>query len=200
MDSVELENFKFQLTQVEKTLELDSGNKELIALKQSLLDIISLSTQLPNSSSGTTNRTLSAPKPKLTDKNIPLDSQPLSKAPAFEIGDIVEAKYSGDGKYYEGRIEAISNANERIQYSVLFTQYGNQEFVKPYDIKLSTSTQPMKKRPPPPPPSQHQPIDPKLLEKKLKKKRTREEQKEKKEKEHSDRQSAWQSFNKKLKK
>jgi len=47
------------------------------------------------------------------------------------VGTNVQAKYSGDGQFYDAVVEDFQNGH----YSVNFTEYSEQAWVLPSDVK-----------------------------------------------------------------
>jgi survival-of-motor-neuron-related-splicing factor 30 len=176
----ELTNYKYQLEQVNLALEADKDNEELLKLKTDIEQVIELTVQL---------------MPEETTSNKSKRNEDL------KIGDIVEAKYKGDGKYYEATIDTMSA--DRSFYVVTFLGYNESQNVTGKEIrKISAEKkkdiferqekerQKQEKQNPEKPKE-----NAKEHEKKPKHvKKPVVSEKERSEKEHNKRQTSWQNF------
>jgi survival-of-motor-neuron-related-splicing factor 30 len=185
----ELENYRYQLAQLEDSLTKDPLNTELCRLRADLIELISLTESLldgqktaSKSKSATTAATSNSGKTSI-------DGVPM---PRFQPGDVVEAKWSGDGRFYDARIEAVDIDGN---YTVSFTAYGTTEFVSPDGVRAMSSEEVTKKRT----------LDSKTVNAsatgtavRKRKKQTLAEHIAKKEQEHADKQNSWVNFNAKL--
>ncbi|KAI3635783.1 hypothetical protein MIR68_006421 [Amoeboaphelidium protococcarum] len=186
----ELKDLKEQLSEIEVELQTQPDDEELLALKKELRDLIETAqSQLQSQSQ---------------DK-----AQAIPEISQFSIGELVKAKYSQDGKYYDARVDASKGDD---QYLVTYTQYGNTEFVNKRDLKKlptaddkteddkkrnnNNTDQKLPKKNANKPPTNHgvqsqQQQQPPVRKRK---KATFEERMEKREKEAAEKQNAWLSF------
>ncbi|KAI3644536.1 hypothetical protein MP228_010700 [Amoeboaphelidium protococcarum] len=186
----ELKELKEQLSEIEVELQVQPNDEELLALKKELCDLIETAqSQLQSQSQ---------------DK-----AEVFPEISQFSIGELVKAKYSQDGKYYDARIDASKGDD---QYLVTYVQYGNTEFVNKRDLKKlptaddkteddkknnNTADQKFpKKSANKPPTSSHgaQSQQQQQPPERKRKKATFEERMEKREKEAAEKQNAWLSF------
>ncbi|ORZ29589.1 hypothetical protein BCR44DRAFT_1505516 [Catenaria anguillulae PL171] len=152
----ELEQYEYQLAQIEQALAQDSSNADLRKLRDDLVEVIDLTRSL-----------LPAPAPedpappssrhhlhddstshddhddyRQVDSHDPaLDSEPHSAPPLlhpqWSVGDTIIARYSANNKLYECTVTAVSTrtatCNADIMYSVMFKGYASVELVKQAD-------------------------------------------------------------------
>jgi survival-of-motor-neuron-related-splicing factor 30 len=149
--SDDLEVFNFQLDQVKLALDLDPHNLELRKVQEDLEELIELTLSLQGQSSGNGNSKRkigqelgSGLSQSIDHKDHEIDVR-LKLQPIWKVGDIVAAKWSGNGKLYEATITAVSSKGATydgdIVYSVVFAGYTSVELVKqldtrPFDPKL----------------------------------------------------------------
>lgn len=179
MDQAELENTKFQLQQVEEALADDPNNEELQQLKQDLLQLMDLMTEVSH-------------EPVISHASSSHSAPVVTSL--FKIGDMVEAKYSGNWKWYEARIEAL---NQKGAYNCLFTHTGNAEFVEPQNVRAVSAGKVFTVKKPLTNAASIKPLLNADGTNKKKKKQTYQEFLDKKDVVHKDRQSAWLNFTKK---
>ncbi|KAJ2460104.1 hypothetical protein GGF42_001059 [Coemansia sp. RSA 2424] len=118
MDAGEIELYVTKLAEVELALSADPGNTELQTLKSEIEDLLLLSNQLQ-------------------EPNAPNTAEPTdAKTPEWKIGDECEAKYSGDGKFYDAKIVSAESASSGI-YQVAFTGYekGSLQTTRALDMR-----------------------------------------------------------------
>ncbi|KAI8899402.1 hypothetical protein BC833DRAFT_619434 [Globomyces pollinis-pini] len=128
MSKQELENYRFQLIQVQEALSKES-NEELKKLEVDLKDLISLYESLDQPETESTKPIQSKPVAS-TNTN---QSQPKSKPKPtknFEIGDTALAKWK-DGSFYEALIVGINQDS----YECVFTGYESIEIITFDNIK-----------------------------------------------------------------
>ncbi|KAI9010680.1 hypothetical protein DFJ74DRAFT_685342 [Hyaloraphidium curvatum] len=127
----DVESYKFQLTTVEEALERDPGNAELEKLRTDLLEMISLLSVAQQGPAATASHASAPPRNQRarTDRRSP-------DAPAFDVGMTVQAKYSGDSKFYEAVVEEIrADEDGSPAYLVRFKGYDNREVVDEEDVR-----------------------------------------------------------------
>jgi survival-of-motor-neuron-related-splicing factor 30 len=124
----ELADYRYQIEQIEASLESDPQNSELLKLKSDLEELISLTSQFETVQSPAT------PTKKAEKKE---DDKPSSPAASlyqqYSVGQEVMAKYQGDGKYYKAKVSNVGGSG--VVYSVIFSGYQDVEIVKAEDIK-----------------------------------------------------------------
>ncbi|RKP16806.1 hypothetical protein ROZALSC1DRAFT_31336 [Rozella allomycis CSF55] len=181
----DLKNYEYQLDQVSKSLELDPDNAELLDLKTSLLQVIELTKQLLPSA------------PKENSSSVPRENKKIKNAD-FKVGDIIEARYSADGRWYEATIQTM--AADRSIFTVLFNGYDDTQNVTSKDIR-PLSKQALERRKAMQEERKKNPVAaaaPDADTKKqgtVKKKSTYMSYIKSKEKEHAQKQQSWQKFN-----
>lgn len=99
-----LDLYKLQLQQVEAALTADAS-EELLKLKQDLVEVIALTTELINAQREN-------------------DPEVRMRKGIWRIGDKCMAPWSNDGQYYDCTIESFGEGNE---VSVRFDAYGNSD-------------------------------------------------------------------------
>ncbi|KAJ1982075.1 hypothetical protein H4R34_001835 [Dimargaris verticillata] len=110
MDSQELEDYQYQLRQINLLLKEDPTNAEWLKLQQDLTELIELT------------QSLSKPSTKELTKT--------AEAPVWSVGDKCIAKWSGDGQLYEAVVQTVTPS-----LTVQFLGYGNVETVQPQALK-----------------------------------------------------------------
>ncbi|SAM05857.1 hypothetical protein [Absidia glauca] len=152
MGDNESEAYHFQLEQVEHALAGDPTNEELLTLQRDLKELIALTTQYEQVSSGNNNNSstqpppsdisgrkrsrspsLSSPSTDTTLQTPPAKTRSVLAAHQFSVGQEVKAKWSQDGQYYKATITAIGGADQI--FSVQFRGYKDIEVVSVGDIE-----------------------------------------------------------------
>lgn len=148
MGDNESEAYHFQLEQVEHALLGDPTNEELLTLQNDLKELIALTTQYEQVSSGSTTQpppsdaagrkrsrspSLSSPSTDATLQTPPAKTRSVLAAHQFSVGQEVKAKWSQDGQYYKATITAIGGADQI--FSVQFRGYKDIEVVSVGDIE-----------------------------------------------------------------
>ncbi|KAH8835888.1 hypothetical protein DL96DRAFT_95819 [Flagelloscypha sp. PMI_526] len=124
MDKVDLEQYQIQLSEVEKLIQNDPSNSELLVLRSELKELIDLASSAVASSS----------KPEKKSGFGP----PGASAPPthnLKAGDECLAKYSTDGQWYPARITSVGGATTNQVYSIVFKGYNTTELVKAAEVK-----------------------------------------------------------------
>ncbi|KAJ1978606.1 hypothetical protein H4R35_001831 [Dimargaris xerosporica] len=116
MDSQELENYQYQLRQINLLLKEDPTNAEWLKLQRDLTELIDLT------------QSLSKPTAKEPTKT--------AEASTWCVGDRCIAKWSGDDQLYEAVVQTVTPT-----LTVQFLGYGNVETVQPQDLKAITPGQ-----------------------------------------------------------
>jgi hypothetical protein len=195
-----IDTYEFQLSQVAAALQADPENEGLLDLKSKLEELIKVTQKVESKviakEPPPESFQKAEEKPHLRAEE---DSKQradglsnIEKAKSFSIGDLIQARWSEDNKFYDARIEAIQPNG---LCTVTFIEYGSTEMVKPDAIRQkldddeSTKKDHAKKRK-----AQAQGPERK------KKKATFEERIAKKEAEQAAKQSSWQQFQAKGKK
>lgn len=131
----DLQNYELQLQQVEAALLTDPENSELLKLKDDLVEVIELTQDLiKTQQNGQKNKSYVASiKPSSSTLNQSNDLNEIetallaaehdTKQRVWKIGDKCQAKWTDDGKYYDGIIENICDNGE---VSVIFEAYQNR--------------------------------------------------------------------------
>ncbi|KAJ2957168.1 hypothetical protein NQZ79_g7061 [Umbelopsis isabellina] len=127
----ELADYRYQLEQIEASLESDPQNSELLKLKSDLEELISLTSQFETVQSSPATPT------KKSEVNQKVEEKPASSAAPlyqqYSVGQEVMAKYQADGKYYKAKVSNVGGSG--VVYSVIFSGYQDVEIVKAEDIK-----------------------------------------------------------------
>ncbi|KAI8578494.1 hypothetical protein K450DRAFT_247163 [Umbelopsis ramanniana AG] len=135
MSADEIAGYRYQLEQIEASLESDPQNSELIKLKNDLVELIALTTQFENvqsparSAEATPTKTQEKPK----EDESPSTRTATTLFQQYSVGQEVMAKYQADGKYYKAKISNVGGSG--VVYSVIFAGYQDVEIVKAEDIK-----------------------------------------------------------------
>lgn len=138
MDPALLENYEFQLEQIQEQLEVDPENEALLKLAADLKELIELTR-------GPTEESKAEPEPAAAAEKTPLavdfdhqvsaaDSVEFSEQKLFSVsnqealtvGLDVMAKWSQDGRWYPARIDA---RDAQGRYQVTYTAYGFVELI-----------------------------------------------------------------------
>ncbi|KAL7751298.1 hypothetical protein RI367_003158 [Sorochytrium milnesiophthora] len=133
LSSDELEQYEFQLGLVRKALEADPENAEMRKLESDLQEVIALSRSL--AAGATTASTAAAESSSGNHEASEQTPADEDAQPRYKIGDVVAAKWSQNGKYYEATISALSTRTGDQLCSVVFKGYTNVELIKMSDIK-----------------------------------------------------------------
>lgn len=194
----ELENYRYQLSQIEDKLAADTGNEELMRLRNDLKELIELTATMAGVEPFPHKSFDAKDAKSQTEVEIPQNSstekEPIFSTEEYAMGDLVEAKWSGNGKYYDARIESKHPTNPSL-YSVTFIKYGNTEFVsiqdmrKPDMSKRTVDSFARQKR--------DKEVDAQELERRQKKKQKQIERVQRKEQEASSKQNSWLKFSQK---
>ena len=117
-----LKNYEIQLQQVLAALEVDSGNDELLKLKNDLEEVIQLTKELMAPGSGETTGNVTSDPANHGSGSSTIQHQ-------FKAGDRVMAPWSVDGLYYEAQIEDVTSDGQcTVSFSsaLLGTNEGKQ--------------------------------------------------------------------------
>ncbi|KAH8551593.1 hypothetical protein BGW37DRAFT_513338 [Umbelopsis sp. PMI_123] len=138
MSADEIAGYRYQLEQIEASLESDPENSELLKLKNDLVELIALTAQFENvqsparSTVATPTKTQEKPKEEETPSSTKTTTT-TTLYQQYSVGQEVMAKYHGDGKYYKAKISNVGGSG--VVYSVIFAGYQDVEIVKAEDIK-----------------------------------------------------------------
>ena len=142
----EIDEYKFQLEQVNTALIKDSNNHQLQDLKTELEDLISLTNQVLQEQHHTPTHTPSNRQHSPDHTSNPSKSSQLSPAAHershsgtvndskssqnFKVGELVLARWlSGDNAFYAARITTVTGSSTAPVYGVKFVEYGTTESV-----------------------------------------------------------------------
>jgi survival of motor neuron-related-splicing factor 30 len=182
MDSIDVETYQVQLSQVEIALSTDPS-AELESLRSELKQLIEL-TQAAEASQA------KAESSRKSTTAVP--------SATWAAGDECLAKYSGDGQWYPARITSVGGSADHQVYSIMFKGYNTTELVKASEIKAL--------------PANHVSTAPSSSKRKLNKEEEEDREKKKKKnekkvearaakaKEQTQKQASWQKFAKKAEK
>jgi len=129
MDRKELETYQVQLSQVELALVSEPDNADLTSLRNELKELIALTEQ----SIAQAERRPPAPKAPSSGTEGRKGSSLASSA--FQPGDEVLAKYSGDNAWYPARITSVGGSDDHRVYSVVFKGYNSTELLQSSALK-----------------------------------------------------------------
>jgi len=126
MSEAELNTYKLQLQQVEAALTTDPDNEELLTLKGDLEQVLNLTLEMLNDQLGRGSGEASGGgdtgaekadedaeaynKPK--KKSRWAEPAPILPIKPWQVGENCQALYSGDGTYYDAKIEEITTDGE----------------------------------------------------------------------------------------
>lgn len=126
MSEAELNTYKLQLQQVEAALTTDPDNEELLTLKGDLEQVLNLTLEMLNDQLGRGGEASSSGdagaaeaeeeaeaaynKPK--KKSRWAEPAPILPIKPWQVGENCQALYSGDGTYYDAKIEEITTDGE----------------------------------------------------------------------------------------
>lgn len=134
MSADELEQFKYQLSEVTSALQKDPSNAELLSLKGELEDLVSLlSASLPAQEPAPP---AAKPKPTPSASSSSAAPSPAPK-PVFRAGDDCSCRYS-DGRWYPARITQISGSTDDPVYTVVFKGFDVPETVTAQQIRAAS--------------------------------------------------------------
>lgn len=102
---INLETYKLQLQQVEAALTADATSEELLKLKQDLVEVIALTTELINAQRDN-------------------DEDGRKRKGNWRVGDKCMAPWTNNGQYYDCTIESFG---ENGEVSIRFDAYGNSD-------------------------------------------------------------------------
>ncbi len=154
MSKAELEEYQYQLDQLNGALLADASNAELLTLKSELEDLISLTQQ-------TIELNASIPaEPVWEKKRRYQDREALKKE--VKTGDTVMAKWvSGDHQFYAAKVTSVTGSTDAPVYTVRFLEYTESQTLQSHQIKRITESKKRsveikldaaRPKPPPPPP------------------------------------------------
>lgn len=128
-----LRTYEQQLVQVRTALEADPKNEELRVLEEELQKIIDLnkdllSSQNVASSSSSADTIASTTKP---------NSDNIEAKQKYAAGDECQAKYEGDGRFYDARIVSVAGSQHNPMYTILFKGYNETAIVNADSLKPS---------------------------------------------------------------
>jgi survival-of-motor-neuron-related-splicing factor 30 len=139
MSADEIAGYRYQLEQIEASLESDPQNSELLKLKNDLVELIALTTQFENVQSPARSAEATTTTPTKTQEKSKEDASTRTTTTTttlfqqYSVGQEVMAKYQGDGKYYKAKISNVGGSG--VVYSVIFAGYQDVEIVKAEDVK-----------------------------------------------------------------
>jgi survival-of-motor-neuron-related-splicing factor 30 len=133
MSAEEIEGYRYQLEQIEASLENDPENSELLKLKNDLVELIALTTEFESVQTPTPAVASPAKKQEKSKQEEKPSSTTAPLVQQYSVGQEVMAKYHGDGKYYKAKISNVGGSG--VVYSVIFAGYQDVEIVKAEDIK-----------------------------------------------------------------
>jgi len=108
-----LKQYQEKLAEVEKLLEMDPTNGEILTLKKDLMEVIDLTADLVNIS---------------TETSEPAADEAAAGASDFQAGSTVEANYEGSQAWYPGVIDSTQpGPSGETLYKVTFLTFGNSE-------------------------------------------------------------------------
>ncbi|KAI8071724.1 hypothetical protein BC940DRAFT_330943 [Gongronella butleri] len=139
MSQSEVEQYQFQLDQVELALVDSPDDEELLKLKGDLLELIALTTQFDKGEeeSAVQDETKAEQPPKQQQaqqaQTSKIPAPTALKTQQYHVGQEVKAKWSQDGNFYRAIITAIGGADQ--VFSVRFKGYKDIEVVPVTDIQ-----------------------------------------------------------------
>jgi survival of motor neuron-related-splicing factor 30 len=156
----DLRNFQLQLDQVNDGLSLVPDDQELLDLKSELEDLISLlqdqlkaeqAEQDAKDRKWLEKKAAKAPAPAqpappaLSEDNDNDNDSPAPPEPdthekpdyvIFKVGDVVSAKWSGDGGYYPAKVTGITGSSRLLHYTVQYIKWDKTQVTLPgYSVK-----------------------------------------------------------------
>ncbi|KAJ8329211.1 hypothetical protein BDV3_003242 [Batrachochytrium dendrobatidis] len=150
--SQELENYQFQLDQVNEALKRDPTNEELLKLSHDLAEVVSLfqlqtSAALLPSPATSTNPASSAPVkrhvPSWAQHRNPSksNSSGVDGSQTWQAGQIVLARWTDD-QFYEARVVGLNTVatSDNVIYDIVFTGFETVEQVSVDSIKQPLGT------------------------------------------------------------
>jgi len=127
-----LRTYEQQLVQVRTALEADPKNEELRVLEEELQKIIDLNKDLSipqNNASG-----IGASTSRQSQSHVGSTETTKHK---YAAGDECQAKYEGDGRFYDARIVSIAGSQQNPMYTILFKGYNETAIVTAESLKPS---------------------------------------------------------------
>jgi survival of motor neuron-related-splicing factor 30 len=112
------------LSQVELALVSEPNNADLTSLRNELKELIAL-----------TEQSIAQGERKPSTSKVSTGKGVASNVPAFQSGDEILAKYSGDNAWYPARIASVGGSEDHLVYSVVFKGYNSTEVVQPSAVK-----------------------------------------------------------------
>ncbi|KAL8287548.1 hypothetical protein RQP46_003406 [Phenoliferia psychrophenolica] len=202
VDSADLEQYEYQLSQITLALAKDPTNQEYLTLKEELTSLVDMTKEyLASSAPAPPSPSRATPSSRPSKASASTSSSKPSggaSAPAAAVvppatlllksGDECQARYSGDNKFYPARITSVGGSDQNRVFSVIFQGYDSTELVSAIDVKSLTES---KKR--------ALALSEEDLEKERKKKKNEKkaDSRQVKTQEQGERQKSWQSFAKK---
>jgi len=126
MSEADLNTYKLQLQQVEAALTTDPDNEELLTLKNDLEQVLNLTMEMLSDQLGEGSNAagggaeekekaeedLEAAFNKPKKKSRWAEPAPILPIKPWQVGENCQALYSGDGTYYDAKIEEITTDGE----------------------------------------------------------------------------------------
>jgi len=109
MSEADVNTYRLQLQQVEAALTTDPDNEELLQLKTDLEQVLNLTMEMLNDAMGG-DMEAAFNKPK--KKSRWAEPAPILPIKPWQVGEVCQALYSGDGTYYDAKIEEITTDGE----------------------------------------------------------------------------------------
>ncbi|PWN35364.1 uncharacterized protein FA14DRAFT_40575 [Meira miltonrushii] len=133
MDAEELRTYEQQLVQVRTALEADPKNEELRLLEEELQKIIDLNKDIANTQNAASSSSHSGAGPSVSKPQ----SNNIEPKHKFAAGDECQAKYEGDGRFYDARIVSVAGSQHNPMYTILFKGYNETAIVTSESLKPS---------------------------------------------------------------
>ncbi|KAI9223777.1 hypothetical protein BC828DRAFT_375192 [Blastocladiella britannica] len=141
----ELEQYQFQLAQVDAALLADPLNADLKTLRSDLLELVELTAALLGVTPSTTTTpsvdvdVVSSQSLDEPPRHVPSTHTTATISASYGVGDTILAKWSVNNKWYEAAVTAVSTRNaaraDDILYSVVFAGYQSVELVRQHDTR-----------------------------------------------------------------
>ena len=152
-----MKDYEAQLASVRELLEAEPENEEYVELEKTLKEVVDMTADLLRDAAQaeeeeerekmtTTPEEMrldaaSAPSPAVVAtttaavgvESVPAPLRVTGRGASWQPGEMCEAKYSGDGRWYKARIVDVrgtANGSDGCTYVVHFSDYGNSEEVR----------------------------------------------------------------------
>lgn len=125
--NAKLQELRGDLAQVDELWALDPQDPDVNLARNELLECIKITEDLIHKklTEKIEARTVVAPSSSSSSSSSTVSSLTQARTTLYQVGDLVEARYSGDGAFYEAVVKRVDVQSKK--YTVEFVGYGDSE-------------------------------------------------------------------------